>query len=71
MDKSAIRERIKEEIASIQLVNSHEHLRPAEKVRAREVDLWDFFANSYVGADFVSAGFPGWVRDGYRDPEIG
>lgn len=71
MEKGRVLDRIGEEIVSVPIVNSHEHIRPAEKVRAREVDLWDLFANSYVNADFVSAGFPGWVREGYPDPEIG
>ncbi len=71
MQKRQTLERVEEEIAAIPIVNSHEHIRPAEKIRTREVDLWDFFANCYVNADFVSAGFPGWVREGYSDPEVG
>jgi len=62
--------RIRQELDKIPVIDTHEHLTPEQERVKTDVNLFSLFESSYVGQDFLSAGFPAknWQL-GKTDPE--
>ncbi|MEA3364483.1 MAG: amidohydrolase family protein [Candidatus Hydrogenedentes bacterium] len=67
---SAVYEALQETIATIPLIDTHEHIRNESTLRGRTWSFFDFFEH-YVSSDLVSAGMPREVLETMRDPDSG
>lgn len=67
MQTSEIYGRIRSEVESIALLDTHEHLMSEKARLAQEIDLFYWFSH-YASSDLVSAGMPEAVLETLRDP---
>jgi predicted TIM-barrel fold metal-dependent hydrolase len=71
MDQSnAFRDRLWQHVASIRLIDSHEHVKDEHVRCAKEVTLFSFFEH-YVSTDLVSAGMSREALEAMRDTDNG
>jgi predicted TIM-barrel fold metal-dependent hydrolase len=62
--------KITEELQTIPLLDTHEHIQPQSEIKKRDVDLFDLFSGGgYIHTDLISAGMPAedWKREQF-DP---